>query len=370
MTVSNVVNGKHQFVGERTRKAVEREIARLNYRVQHSAWSLRVARRRSVGMIVVDELPAFLSDHFTAHIVAGLTNILSHEDHTVSIQGIRGDRIDQAAIVRNFAVDGFCVIMSGTPEARRRIIDSLVRLDQPIVLIQEPIAPPDGDICIVRQDDAGGGRLIADHLAARRVRRLLVIVPGLEWPAVDERVAGLRQGIAAAGGDIVIDLVETAGEDFDSTQAAVAAYLDRNPLPGAIVGANDRLAIAAMALLESRGIAVPGRGPRHRLQRLRGAPLRAAADHDGQIAGLRDGRAGRRAPPRTLLLGQVPGARGRPSRPFRDRGDHLISAPWEGGRPRPPFREIPNATFAAREMAGEDAPPSQGRRFGRHSPSS
>jgi DNA-binding LacI/PurR family transcriptional regulator len=136
MTVSNVVNGKHQFVGERTRKAVEREIARLNYRVQHSAWSLRVARRRSVGMIVVDRSPAFLSDHFTAHIVAGLTNILSHEDHTVSIQGIRGDRIDQAAIVRNFAVDGFCVIMSGTPEARRRIIDSLVRLDQPIVLIQ------------------------------------------------------------------------------------------------------------------------------------------------------------------------------------------------------------------------------------------
>ena len=257
MTVSNVVNGKHQFVGERTRKAVEREIARLNYRVQHSAWSLRVARRRSVGMIVVDESPAFLSDHFTAHIVAGLTNILSHEDHTVSIQGIRGDRIDQAAIVRNFAVDGFCVIMSGTPAARRRIIDSLVRLDQPIVLIQEPIAPPDGDICIVRQDDAGGGRLIADHLAARRVRRLLVVVPGLEWPAVDG-VAGLRQGIAAAGGDIVIDLVETAGEDFDSTQAAVAAYLDRNPLPGAIVGANDRLAIAAMSLLESRGIAVPG----------------------------------------------------------------------------------------------------------------
>jgi hypothetical protein len=66
-----------------------------------------------------------------------------------------------------------------------------------------------------------------------------------------------------------IDLVETAGEDFDSTQAAVAAYLDRNPLPGAIVGATT-VAIAAMALLESRGIAVRA-GPRHRLQRLRGS---------------------------------------------------------------------------------------------------
>jgi len=259
MTVSNVVNGKHQFVGERTRKAVEREIARLNYRVQHNARSLRVARRRAVGMIVVDESPAFLSDHFTAHIVAGLTNILSLEDHTVSIQGIRGDQIDKAAIVRNLAVDGFCVIMSGTPQARRQIIDRLVRLDQPVVLIQEPLPPPAGDICIVRQDDAGGGRLIADHLAARRVNHLLVVIPGLEWPAIDERVAGLRQGIAAAGGDIRIDIVETAGEDFDSTQTAVGAWLDRNPLPGAIVGANDRLAIAAMALLEARGVAVPGK---------------------------------------------------------------------------------------------------------------
>src|SRR6185295_3780036 len=37
-------------------------------------------------------------------------------------------------------------------------------------------------------------------------------------------------------------------------------------------------------------------------------------------------------------------------------GNHA-AAPWEGGRPRPPFREIANATFAAREMAGEDAGP-------------
>src|SRR5881275_905381 len=126
MTVSNVVNRKYQYVGERTRKAVEREIARLNYRVQHSARSLRVARRRAVGMILVDESPAFLSDHFNAQIVAGLTNILSRADHTVSIQGLGGDQFDNAAIIRNFAVDGFCVILSGAPTARQRLIARLL----------------------------------------------------------------------------------------------------------------------------------------------------------------------------------------------------------------------------------------------------
>ena len=55
MTVSNVLNGKNQFVSERTRKIVEREIDRLNYRIQQHARSLRVSHRRSVGIVIVDD---------------------------------------------------------------------------------------------------------------------------------------------------------------------------------------------------------------------------------------------------------------------------------------------------------------------------
>ena len=259
MTVSNVINGKFQFVSERTRKAVEREIARLNYRVQHSARSLRVDRRHSVGMIFVDESPSFLTDHFNAHVVAGLSNVLSNADHTVTVQGIRSDHFSQSSIIRNFAVDGFCVVLSGSEERRAAIIDSLVHLDQPLVLIQEPIAPPNPEICIIRQDDAGGGRLIADHLAARRVETVLVLVPSQSWPAIDQRVSGLREGFALAGGDVQIDVVQAENEEFDSARRAVKDYLDRHAIPNAIVGGNDRLAIAAMSLLLDRGIPIPER---------------------------------------------------------------------------------------------------------------
>lgn len=259
MTVSNVVNGKHQFVSERTRKAVEREIARLNYRVQHSARSLRVSRRRSVGLIFVDESQSFLADHFNAHVVAGLCNVLSVADHTVTVQGLRADQFNQSSIIRNLAVDGFCVVLSGSPSERSAVIDSLVHLDQPLVLIQEPIASPNRETCIVRQDDAAGGRLLADHLAARRVASVLVVVPSQIWPAIDQRISGLREGFQAAGGDVRIDVVQARTEEFDSARAAVTAYLDRHPLPDAIVGGNDRLAIAAMSILLDRGIAVPER---------------------------------------------------------------------------------------------------------------
>ena len=175
------------------------------------------------------------------------------------------------------------------------------------------------------------------------------------------RRAGRRpaSGIAAAGGDILIDLVETAGEDFDSTQAAVAAYLDQNPLPGAIVGANDRLAIAAMSLLESRGIAVPGDVRVTGFNGFEVAPLRPAAHHHGHIAGLRDGRARRCAPPRKIL--RRAGSRcarsccpsiSTPARP-------PDPAAWEGGRPRPPFSSPQTSRLAISRNGGRGRPPSQ-----------
>lgn len=259
MTVSNVINGRHQFVGEATRKAVEKEIARLNYRVQESARGLRTSYRRSVGIAIVDETQTFLSDHFNAHVVAGLSNVLSRHNHTLLVQGIPPQQFSKSLVIQNFAVDGFCVIMSGPPARRAEIVDTLVRLDQPVVLIQETAAPRAPDICIVRQDDAGGGRVLADHFAARRLARYLVIKPETEWPAIEARVDGFCEAIRRLVPEASIDIVRTATEDFDSVQRSVAAYLDSHALPDAIFGANDRLAIGAMLLLQAKDIAIPGR---------------------------------------------------------------------------------------------------------------
>ena len=54
-------------------------------------------------------------------------------------------------------------------------------------------------------------------------------------------------------------LLRTADESFEAVQSALAGHLERHPTPDAIIGGNDRLAIACMHLLTGRGIAVPGR---------------------------------------------------------------------------------------------------------------
>ncbi len=256
MTVSNVLNDRLQFVSPATKKRVEREIERLGYRRQANARNLRVAEQRSIGMVIVDESPAFLADFFTCQVVAGLANVLNSADYTLTVQGMHGDQLSSSMIMRNFEVAGFCAMISGTDAERLAAIRQLVALDQPLVVFQEPIALPGADFCTIRQDDLGGGRLIGDHLLARRVEDFLAIVPRQIWPAIELRLAGLRESLAAHGGTR-LTVITSASESFADVQEAVAQHLATHPLPGAIVGANDPIATAAMLYLFDHDIRVP-----------------------------------------------------------------------------------------------------------------
>jgi DNA-binding LacI/PurR family transcriptional regulator len=257
MTVSNVLNGRTQFVSAATRKRVEREIERLNYRRSTNARNLRVAEQRSIGMVIVDESPTFLADFFSCQVVAGLANTLNRADYTLTIHGVPSAALAQSMIIRNYEVAGFCAMISGPAEQRRAVIDRLVALEQPLVLFQQPAEAEMADVCAVRQDDRGGGRLIGDHLLARRAADLLMLTPRQIWPAVENRINGIRDSIAAAGGDAKLTLLPADSESFADVQTALAAYLETHSLPDAVVGANDQIAVAAMLLLNDRGVRVP-----------------------------------------------------------------------------------------------------------------
>lgn len=256
MTVSNVLNGRLQYVSPATKKRVEREIERLHYRRQTGARNLRVAEQRSIGMVIVDESPFFLADYFTCQVVAGLANVLNSADYTLTVQGMQGKDLANSMIMRSFDVGGFCAMISGEPPDRREAIERLARLEQPLVVFQEALDTVASDVCVVRQDDYGGGRLIADHLLARRVDSYLAIVPQQHWPAIEYRMQGLRTGLRDHK-TAKLKIITSRTESFDDVQAALAAYLNGNKLPGAIVGGNDSIATAALLYLLDCGHRVP-----------------------------------------------------------------------------------------------------------------
>jgi LacI family transcriptional regulator len=255
MTVSNFVHAKP--VRLETRKVVEKALARLNYRPNVSARSLRLSEAYSVGIVIADSNPAYLDDPFISRLVSGLSNYLSSLDYTLDVQGVTPERFESATILRKVGNDALCAILCGPKALRRRHFAYLNRLGQPTVVFREAFQSPSPHMAVVGQDDLSGGRQLARHLLERRPRSVLFVRPALDWCAVERREMGLRGILASATPTPEITTLVATSEGFDDVLRVVKDHLARHK-PDAIVAATDSMAATALKACELSGLRVPG----------------------------------------------------------------------------------------------------------------
>ncbi len=175
MTVSNVVNRRNGFVSELTRRNVEKIIQKVGYRPSATSRRLRSTEKYSVGMLIVDDSLAFLSDPFITEIVAGLSNHLSSNKYSLNIQGIQPHNFAVDSIFTNIGTDAICTILCGSPESRRKIVTELLTLRQPLIIFQETLEFKHKDVAVISQDDFDGGFDIASHVLSQGARKLLLL---------------------------------------------------------------------------------------------------------------------------------------------------------------------------------------------------
>ncbi len=257
MTVSNVINGRTNTVGEKTRLRVEREIERLNYRPNVNARNLRVSSSQSIGLVVSDVAPAFLSDPFISQLVSGMSNYLSSVDHSLDIQGVVPQQFEQANILKRAGNDALCAILCGPKSLRKRHVDFLKKIGQPTVIFQEPIQVRRHDILIIRQDDKGGGSDVGNHLIAKKVKRIVFLKPASEWPAIEQRELGLRAALESSKKAIDFKVIVAPSEGYSDSRETARQLLEKTS-PDAIVAATDSMAIAAMHACDDNGMDIPG----------------------------------------------------------------------------------------------------------------
>ncbi|EHL99664.1 transcriptional regulator, LacI family [Acetobacteraceae bacterium AT-5844] len=259
MTVSNVLNGRPGASAE-TRARVLKEAERLNYRPDASARRLRLERTGSIGVLVLDSAPDYLRDPFITNVIAGLGNVAAERAFSLVLQGVRPDSATLAPLLAQSQTDALCLLLSGSSAARQRVVEQVSRLRQPVVLVQERDALSLPDACVVRQDDRAGGQMLGAHLRDMLAANgtVFFLTPEIAWTAQAERHAGLKLGL---GKGFKVQRVICGDESYAATQAALAAALDEGPPPVAVVGGNDQMALAAMTLLQGRGMAVPGDMP-------------------------------------------------------------------------------------------------------------
>jgi len=256
MTVSNVVNKKFQFVGKSTRKEVERAIKTLKYVPSATSRKLRSMQEFSIGMIIMDNSPAFLVDPFISQLVAGLSNHLSENNYTLTVQGVPPEDFQSASIFSIAGTDALCAILCGAEPERRRNVNFLLGHHQPVVIFQDTLILNKSGIATVNQDDEKGGHMIASHVLSQGAEKLLFIRPLIQWPAIEKRERGIRSAVAVNKGS-ALEVLKCEEATFQQTQAALAKYLATSELPDAILGGTDAMGIAALRYCQDQGYSVP-----------------------------------------------------------------------------------------------------------------
>ena len=152
MTVSNVINGRSGQVGAKMKARVLAACERLEYRPHANARQLRTNRRMTVGVIVVDPSAHYLSDPFTAALLAGLNDVLHAAGYSIVLQGASIRSLASVPLLKRIESDGICLLTSGGFQERSKTIAQVAGLGQPVVLMQDEIPDSVTDGCSVIQE--------------------------------------------------------------------------------------------------------------------------------------------------------------------------------------------------------------------------
>ncbi len=245
-TVSRVLNGS-DAVETGTRERVLAVMARLDYRPDPGARSLKTKRRRVVAFVV----NAVASDT-TMRRVETVARRFGPLGYAVMVAWADGLDAEEREIRELSMRSDALVLFSNRPGPRAAALDRLAEEGFPFLLVDPPgkVAYPAFYI-----DRSAGYRAAAASLAASGRRRVALLVEDFR---ADERIAGWKRGLEESG--LVPDpaLVFRTGKGFEGGRdAAEAIFARASERPDALLCHNDRMAAGLLAALPGYDIRVP-----------------------------------------------------------------------------------------------------------------
>lgn len=236
-TISKHYNGKP--VRAANAAAIEEAAARLGFRVNPAARSLRAGRTRAVGVV----LPA-LDNAFHQAIVAGIERRLRSAGLSL-ILGVSHGAEEPGTVdfLVDKGVDGIIAVPSpGDADALRAQAES----GMPVVLVDWFVAGIPGGA--VGLDNRAAGRIAALHLHDHGHRRVAVIGGPATVSSLRERAEGFE---TAFPGEAVVHAVPLTVEDG---RRAATRVLFAERRPSAVFTANHELTLGALQAVADAGL--------------------------------------------------------------------------------------------------------------------
>lgn len=317
-TASRAINGGSR-VSPAAQAAVDAAVRRLRYIPNRAARSLVTRRTDSVAVVVPEPDERVFSDPFFPRVLRGVGRVLAEQDLQMVLLLARPDGDGAARTLRYLGkghVDGALVTSFHRDDG---IAEQLADLGLPCVFAGRPWAPE--RVSYVDVDNVAGAQTATQVLIERGCRRIVTIAGPPDMTASQDRLAGWRTAVRAAGlrddGVAHGDFTETGG------RAAAHRLLTDHPDLDGIVAASDLMAAGALSALEEAGRRVP---------------------HDVAVIGYDDlGVAERTSPALTTMRQEVV--------EVAERATRLLLEQIDAGRPGHPARLIIPSRLVRRESA-------------------
>jgi LacI family transcriptional regulator len=251
-TASRALNpGTRLLVSEETAQRVLDAAARLGYRPNPVARSLRTRRSNSIGVLIPD-----LNNPLFPPIVRGVEDMLAGHGYVALIGNTDGDPQRERMVfdqMRARHVDGFVL---ATATLRNPILDEAAAADLPVVLMNRTAhGYPFSSVSV---DNEQGVRAAVAHLASLGHTRIGHIAGPQEISTGIARLRGFTDGARASSLEVGQDqIVYAAAYSVEEGVRCCAELLSRGGDLTAIMAANDMLAIGCYTALEDLGLGCP-----------------------------------------------------------------------------------------------------------------
>ncbi|MDO8143796.1 LacI family DNA-binding transcriptional regulator [Isoptericola sp. 178] len=253
-TVSHVLNQTpHTRVNEETRRRVLDVAARLNYRPNRVARSLRTQSSGMIGLLTEE----FATTPHAGRIILGAQEAASRNNLTLAIinsalQADAVERRDDVAALLDRQVDGiiYATVFHDvvSPPAELRTVPSVL------------IGARDRTrrVSSVTPDERQGARDAVRSLVALGHRRIGFVANTTDVPATRGRRLGYLDALEEAGIEADPDLVAEGEAEAGGGFEAATALLDRpGERPTAIFCYNDRMAMGVYRAIGDHGLRIP-----------------------------------------------------------------------------------------------------------------
>lgn len=251
-TVSRALDPRRQgLVAPAMVEKVRAAAARLGYRPDPIAASLRTRRSRLIGVLVPD-----IANPVFSPIIGGIADALARAGYALVVAdaGIDGARqTDMAERLLAQRVDGLILATASRADG---LVESCRARGLPVVLVNR--AADDTRVPAIVSDDVAGMALVVAHLAARGHARIGHVAGPAHLSTGHLRRVGFEAAMRAAGLAIDAGAIRTAPAfTREAGEAAAAELLAARPDLTAIVAANDLLALGAYGAARARGLRCP-----------------------------------------------------------------------------------------------------------------